>query len=336
MSNYIITGASGFLGNNLAQELIDRGHKVTITLRTMKYLSAMYCKDAEVEYGDMRDDAFLNKIIKKDSIVIHCAGVMALGKEKKNEMFDVNYRATKELTNACIKNGAKKLVFVSSVDALWHYKGEYEISEPVQFEIDRLDTPYAQSKAMASKYVLDRAREGKINANVVYPTCLIGPGDYKISNIGQIILDYINNKRVFSIKGGSYNFVDVRDVVSAIIKISEEAPSGEDYILSGQDVTFKNMFNIIAEKLDKTKKPREMSVSTALFLSFFINLGKAATDKKQVYSPYYIKSFKGNHNFSNEKARKELEFRPRSIRDTFSDAIDWYKENKKDLIEVQE
>lgn len=336
MAHYIITGASGFLGNNLAQELINRGHRVTITLRTMKYLSAMYCRDAEVAYGDIRDDAFLNKLIEKDSIVIHCAAIMALGKEKKNEMFDINYRATKKLTDICTAKGVKKLVFVSSVDALWHYKGQEKITEPKEFEIDRLDTPYAQSKAMASKYVLDRAREGQINANVVYPTCLVGPGDFKISNIGQIVLDYINDKYVFNVKGGAYNFVDIRDVVDAIIKIAETAPSGEDYILSGKPTYFNEVFDILAKKLGKTKKPKAIGLSTALCISFFINLGKQVAERKPVYNAYYIKSFRGNHNFSSEKAERELGFTNRPIKETFSDTVDWFKEHKADLIEVQE
>lgn len=336
MSHYIITGASGFLGNNLAKELINRGHKVTISLRTMKYLSAMYCKEAEVMYGDIRNSSFLKKLIIPDSIVVHCAGVMALGKERKNEMFDINYRATKKLTDICIEKRVKKLIFISSVDALWHYKGQEKIVEPKEFEIDKLNTSYAKSKALASKYVLDRAKDGEIDANVIYPTCLVGPGDFKISNIGQIVLDYMNNKHVFNVKGGAYNFVDIRDIVGIIIKISEDAPSGEDYIIGGKPTYFDEVFSILAEKLGKKTKPKAISLSTALLISFFINLGKQVTDKKTVYNAYYLKSFKGNHHFSSEKAQRELGFKNRPIKETFFDMVDWFKEHKSDLIQIQE
>jgi len=331
MAHYIITGASGFLGNNLAQELINRGHKVTITLRTMKYLSAMYCRDAEVAYGDMRDKSFLSSLIKKDSIVIHCAGIMALGKENKNLMFDINYKATRDLTDVCIEKEAKKLIFISSVDAILHDKGSLEIIEPKTFEIDKLTTPYAKSKALASKYVLDRAKEGRINANVVYPTCLIGPGDFKISNIGEIILNYANDKQVFNVKGGAYNFVDIRDVVDGIIKISETAPSGEDYILGGNKTSLNNIFEILAENFGK-KKPKQVSLFSALTKSFFINIINQVLEHRNIYNTYYLKSFKGNHNFSSEKAKKTVGFKNRPIEESLSDAISWYKENKKDLL----
>lgn len=332
MAHYIVTGASGFLGNVIIDELIKRGHEVTATLRTSKYLSAMYRKDTECVYGDIRDIQFLDGLIKPDSIVIHTAGIRALGKEYKSEMFDINYQGTKNIVDICIKNRAKKLVVVSSVDALWHYKGQEEITEPTDFDISKLDTPYAQSKAKAAQYVLEKARKGLIDANVVYPTCLVGPGDDKIGFTTRLILDYIKGEKVYSIKGGKYNFVDVRDVSNAIIKISEEAPSGEDYIIGGTPTLMDDMFAIIAQKLN-IKKPKSLSPSMAKLKTFFINIGKTINEDGKVYSSYYIDSFLGNHNFSSNKAKKELGYSTRAIEETFNDTVDWLIQNKKDLID---
>ena len=188
---------------------------------------------------------------------------------------------------------------------------------------------------MASKYVLDRAKEGKINANVVYPTCLVGPGDFKISNIGEIILNYANGKQVFNVRGGAYNFVDVRDVIDGIIKVAENAPSGEDYILGGKRISLNDVFEILAEKFGK-KKPKQVSLLTALVKSYFINMGNQILEHENVYNTYYLKSFKGNHNFSSEKAIQSLGFKNRPIKETLSDAVDWYKEHKKDLLTIPE
>lgn len=332
MAHYVVTGASGFLGSTIVEELIKQGHKVTVTLRTKKYLSAMYRKDTDCAYGDIRDVKFLDSIIKKDSIVIHAAGITALGKENKNEMFDINYTATKNLTDICIKNHAKKLVFISSVDVICHYKGHHEMHEPEKFEIDKLATPYAQSKALASQYVLEKARAGLLNANVIYPTCFVGPGDDKISFITQLILDYIKGEKVYSVKGGKYNFVDIRDVAAATIKIAQSAPSGEDYIIGGESTLIDDMFEIVSSKVDM-EKPKSLSRLRAKFRTFFVNIGKSINNNEKVYSSYYIDSFFGNHNFSSEKAKRELGYTTRPLEETFGDTVDWLKKYKKDLID---
>ncbi len=331
MEHYIITGASGHLGNSLAQELIARGKRVIITLRTYKYMSPLYCADAEVAYGDLTDEKFLIDLIDEDSVVIHCAGLMELGKGNKKNLFKVNFEGTKKLVDVCIKEKAKKFIYVSTVDAIEKKDDGKDIREPLgEIFPDNLPSAYAQSKAAATKYVLEQARAGKINANVVYPTSLIGPNDHKVSNNAQIMVDYINKEKLALVKG-SYNFVDVRDVIDGIIKIIKVADSGEDFILGGYDVSVKSFFELINKKIKRTTLPKELSRGKALLFAWFMNIGKKVEEKKVVYNSYFIKSLDNNHKFSSKKAKERLAFKTRPVEQTFADAIDWLQENKPEL-----
>jgi dihydroflavonol-4-reductase len=325
MSRFVVTGATGHIGNNVARMLCgDHRNVVLIVRRTDD--EAIAGLDAKLAVGSFCDPDFLDRLLTDDDIVIHCAGMIAITDEDAEEVMRVNYEGTKILADLCMRKRVKKFVYISSVDAIYKPDANSPISEPNEFYSDKLDGIYGKSKAMATEYVLCLAKEGKLNASVAYPTAVIGPYDYKVSNVGQVILDFITNKLLARVEG-CYNFVDVRDVAQAVIQIAENNASGNGYILGGEIVTVTQLFEILSPIYG-----RNIPIKLPLwFVNAFSELGVLyykVRGKKPVFSRFALKTLNSNCNYDISKAQTDFGYSPRSAVETLTDSAKWLYENK--------
>ena len=162
-----------------------------------------------------------------------------------------------------------------------------------------------------------------LNVSVIHPSGIIGPNDYGNSHLTNLILKVASNKLHFIVKGG-YNFVDVRDVSDAVISAIYNAKKGECYIVSNRYASIKEICNIVCEYLN-LKKVKIVPFSLALFGSIFCELYYNITKKTPLFTKYSLYTLKTNSNFSNEKAREELGFKPRDLEETVKDTVDFLK-----------
>ncbi|HNX14213.1 MAG TPA: NAD-dependent epimerase/dehydratase family protein [Oscillospiraceae bacterium] len=325
MSRFVVTGATGHIGNNVARILCGVHQDVILVVRRNDD-EAIAGLDAELAVGSFCDPDFLDRLLTADDIVIHCAGMIAITDEDAEEVMRVNFEGTKILADICVRKQVKKLVYISSVDAIYKPDANLPITEPSAFYPEKLEGIYGKSKAMATEYVLDLAKDGKLNASVAYPTAVIGPYDYKISNVGQVILDFITNKTLARVKG-CYNFVDVRDVAQAVIQIAEKSEFGNGYILGGEVVSVTQLFEILSPLYG-----RNIPIKLPLwFVNAFSELGVLyykVRSKKPVFSRFALKTLNSNCNYNITKAQTELGYSPRSAVETLTDSAKWLYENK--------
>lgn len=324
MSEYIVTGATGYIGNVVVNMLLENGYEnVKIVTRSNKNISRFIGKNVEFIIGDLKNKEFVNKLIKEDSIVLHLAGIVEIGSKKNNNLHDTNVNGTINIVDACIKNKAKKLIYTSSTSVLASSKHKI-IDEPIVEDINKLKGQYEKSKAIATNYILEKIKNDNLNAVILYPSAVIGPYDYNISNIGQVVLDYINERFNVYIKG-KYNFVDVRDVAKAIISAIENGKPGNGYILSGEVITVKEMIYIMRERLKHKRRPIKIPLVFVKMGLPFLEMYYKVKDKKPIFSYTTLKSLNQPCNFSNAKAMKELHFNPISAKQSLTDMIDWFK-----------
>ena len=326
----IITGATGHIGNVVARKLVEQGKKLTALVLPNEDLTPIKDLNLDIVYGDITDKEAVFKLIEKDSIVLHFAGIIDIGTMDEETIRKVNIGGTENIVDACVGNRAKKLIYLSTVHIIDPDAGEV-LKEPTEFDKNKVVGNYAKTKLEATKYIFDACHERGLNATVLYPSGVIGPYDFKISELGQVILDYMNHKLLAYVKGG-YNFVDVRDVADATIRAITDWKKGEGYIVSGYNVDLKELLGIINEKLGRRKFPPKLAL---WFVRMFAGLANAyykARKKKPVFSKYSLYTLNVNHNFSNEKAKQELGFNPRSVKDSVSDAVDWFIKNKPELV----
>ena len=173
---YIVTGATGHIGNNLVRYLLNKNEKVKILVRREhdKAIDGLMC---EKVVGNLNDAKFLEQHIEEGSIVIHCAGLIDITNKKIDELMNVNFLMTVNIVQSCIKKNASKLIYISSTDAINVQEGE--ITEPVSFDLEGLNNYYAITKAMASDYVLKTIKQGLIKGTIVCPSCVLGVNDFK-------------------------------------------------------------------------------------------------------------------------------------------------------------
>ena len=316
MKRYVITGATGHIGNNLVRYINRKEPDSEIIAIVRKHsdyeLKNTVCRQTE---GDITDTEFLNGIILSEDIVIHLAGCIDLTDKKTEETYKINYISTQKICDICIEKKVKKFIYAGSVDGIYK-ESDGMIFEPEDYYPDRIEGNYGKTKAAAMKYVLEKTRENpNFRAVTVLPSAVIGINDFKPSAVGKVILGVLSGKPEFGINGG-YNFVDVTDVCEAIHTLSYSDLCGQ-YILSGTNVSVRELYEMINKIKGFSKKPIIIPTRlVSLFLPFIKVLNKIT-----------LKSLSEPHNYSFEKAEKDFGYMPKNIEDTLKNTVLWFEEN---------
>jgi len=173
--------------------------------------------------------------------------------------------------------------------------------------------------------VLKALKQG-LDAIVVCPTGVIGPYDFKPSDMGQLFIDFVK-KKLKTYIDGAYDFVDVRDVAIGHILACEKGRTGESYILSGEQITITDLMLTI-EEITGVRPPRfKMPIWLAKIIATFTPLYYSLTNTKPRFTSYSIRTLTSNSMISHAKSHRELGYSPRPIRESIADTIQWLKEN---------
>lgn len=322
---FIVTGANGFLGNNIVKKLSKNSENeiraLSFTENKKGPLKGLNCKvfKGDVTNLDSLDEIF--NVNKNDELyVIHCASIVYIKSAYDSDVYKVNVQGTNNIIDKSIETGAK-LVYISSTHAIPEKpKGEV-ITEVTDFDKNKVNGLYAKTKAEAAKNVLDAVKNRGLNACIVHPSGIIGPNDFKNSHLTQMVVDSAKGSLSACVKGG-YDFVDVRDVADGAINACEKGKKGECYILSNKYVEIEDLINMVRNYIGKGKiktvLPMWFAKSTARLAEAFYNMQK----KKPLYTPYSLYALESNALFSHKKADEELEYKTRPIEETVKDTID--------------
>ena len=319
-----VTGATGHIGNVLVKELYNAGYDVTALVLPNDDISIIE-PYVNVLYGDVLNYDFLCENVSNFDIVFHLAGIVEIGTGKKRKLFKINVGGTNNILKVCQKNKLKKLVYISSVHAIEEAPHGEKIYEPKGFDPKLVRGHYAKSKAIASNLILNQT-DNNLETIIVCPSGVIGPYDYKLSNTGQLFIDYLMGRLTAYIKG-SYNFVDVRDVVSGIIKASKIGKDKDIFILSGHDIKVKELLDAISEITGHKKVKFKLQYWFIFIMSYFAEIYYRMMKQKPLFTHYSLKVLKSNHNFDNTKTKETLDFNIRPIRETINDTLDFAKQH---------
>ena len=269
------------------------------------------------------DYEFLKQNISGYDVVFHLAGIVDIGTGKKKLLYKVNVEGTSNIVKVCQENGIKRLVYTSSVHAFKEEAMETTMIEPKEFDPIHVKGHYAKSKAMASNIVLNQDNPN-LETILVCPSGVIGPFDYQLSNTGQLFVDYMMGRLTAYIKG-SYNFVDVRDLATGIISAAKLGKDKEIFLLTGSDITVKQLLDMISDITGRKKVKTKLWYSFVFAISYFAELYYRMRRQKPLLTRYSIMVLRSNHKFSNEKAQKELGYQTRDIKETVVDTLEFAK-----------
>lgn len=242
----LVTGATGLVGSHLIRQLVQGGKPVRALYRN----AAPLIEGAEgVEWikGDILDIVSLAEAMEGIQQVYHCAALVSFDPKKRGLLFKTNIEGTANVVNAAVDAGVSKLLFVSSVAALGRIREGSTINETMNWTEETSNSEYGKSKYLAETEVWRGISEG-LNAVIVNPVIILGPGDWNSGSSGIFKSAY--NEFPWYTEGIS-GFVDVQDVVSAMVQLMESDISEERFILSAENVTYREIFSQIAQGFKK-------------------------------------------------------------------------------------
>ena len=323
---YLITGGTGFVGNNVIKKLLPGGVAIRALVRSKERVDkALTGLNIELCFGDVRDRDSVEKLFlgleNREIILIHAASMVLIGGKRKQykTMEDINSNGVKNIIEACLKHKAR-LLYVSSVHAITEPPRRGLTTEIENFDPKSVVGRYAKSKARASALVMDAIKNQGLDAVLVHPSGITGPNDYSDTHLTQMVVDYMENRIPAAVNGG-YDFVDVRDVASGIITAAEKGKAGDCFILSNKFYSVQEMLTILQEITGGKKIQSKLPMWLAYFSLPFLSAYFKVCGKRPLYTAYSLYTLKSNSNFSHEKATKELGYTPRDLRDSLSDTV---------------
>lgn len=239
----LVTGASGFLGLQLLQALVEQGQPVRAVYN---HTSPKFQHElVDWQQADLLDVFDVERIFESVTHVYHCAAIVSFQGSQKTTMIRNNVNVTAHIVNQALEQSITRMVYVSSVAALGRAQLDKYITEETDWTENKNNTTYSKSKYYAEMEVWRGIAEG-LNAVIVNPAIILGEGDYAkgsaqlMSNVAKEFPYYTQ---------GVNGWVDVKDVVSAMILLMQSDRSEERFIISAGNYSYKEVFTLMAEKL---------------------------------------------------------------------------------------
>jgi dihydroflavonol-4-reductase len=320
----LVTGGTGHIGNVLIRELVQTGQPVRALVLPGEDRSIL--EDVPVEWveGDVLDPASLTGAFTGVDTVYHLAGIISILPGRNELVRRVNVEGTKNVLEAARAAGVRRLVYTSSIHAFQRAPHGVVVDETLPFDPLHALGPYDCSKAEASLEVLKAAQDG-LDAVVVAPTGVIGPHDFRVSEMGALIRSWLRPDPAVLIDG-RYDFVDVRDVVRGEMLAAEKGRRGEVYILSGQQIHLVQMLCLVKQALDLPVRVLTIPLRWARFFARFAVLYYRMSREKPRFTPYSIETVRCNSVISHAKAERELGYQPRALEQSLRDTAAWWKQ----------
>ncbi len=256
-----VTGANGFIGVNLIEELLDQGWRVVAMHRERSDLGCLQALDVERVVADVTDSRALRRVMPEaPDAVFHLAGVTSLWKRRHAEQMRTNVKGTRNVVRIALEKRAQRLVHVSSILAYGLHSGTVTEDTPASGGSATIN--YVRSKALAEREVHRAIRRG-LDAVIINPSHAIGP--YDRNNWSRLFM-LMRQGRLPGMPPGGGSFCHSRAVARAMIAAVDRGRRGANYLLGGSNASYVKLAHEIAKMLGRRTRPRPMP--TRLLLGY--------------------------------------------------------------------
>lgn len=322
---FVITGASGHIGNNLARHLLTAGHEVRAVLHRDLDPPSLAGVDVERVRADVRDAESLETAFRGADAVVHLAARISLRRTGWRAVEAVNVGGVRNVLTACRRAGVGRLVHTSSIHAYDPHPLDEPVDEDRPLGRDPRRAPYDRSKAEGERLVREAIEEG-MDAVIVNPTAVIGPHDYEPSHQGSGIL-LMASGRLPALVPGGFDWVDVRDVAAAIEAAAARAPAGGRYLLPGRWATMVELSEIAARWTGHPATRRTVPMALARIGAPFMNLYAGVTGRRPIYTSMSLQTLEeASDQIRGDGAARDLGHRPRPLEETLGDTLAFFVE----------
>ena len=322
----LVTGATGHIGNVLVRSLLEKGRKVRALVLPGEDLTPLRGLDVQVVVGDVLDQETLTRASEDIEVVYHLAGMISILPGRDDFVERVNVLGTQNALRAALGAGVQRFVYTSSIHAINRLPHGETIDERASFDPVDAISAYDRSKAVASLAVLASVCQG-LDAVIACPTGVIGPYDFRLSEMGSLILDCIEKKPQLYVDG-AYDFVDVRDVAEGLLQVSQNGRTGETYILSGEQISVRSILETVLDATGERFAMLRIPMRLARFASAFTPLYYRLAHMRPRFTSYSLATLESNCSISHAKASLELGYAPRGLRNSLVDTVAWLRGNR--------
>lgn len=303
----LVTGANGLLGSHICKTLADKGYEVIALVRESSnmQLLAGYENKLRIELGDILDPIGLKTILKGVDTIIHSAALVSFDPKDKDKMTSVNVIGTKNLVDLALTNEINYFIHISSVAAIGRNNKKATVSESTQWQNSKYNTSYGESKYYAELEVW-RGIQESLKAVILNPSVILAAGD--ASRSSSQLLKYVwNESRYYP--NGDLNYVDIDDVVKAILMLLEKKITGERFILSAGTDSYKNILEKISKLLNKKAPDKLLTGGLLKAVIFLERIRSRVMNRAPLITKESAMASATMVNFDSSKIKTTLDFK---------------------------
>ena len=319
-----VTGGTGFIGGAVVRRLLEAGHKVRALVRPGADTRQLDGLRVERVEGDLLDRESLRRGMAGCGWVLHVAALYSYWGHSWESFRQANVEGTRQLLEVAHKEGIARIVYTSSIAALGVHKDGSPANEDSPSTLADRIGPYQRSKFLAEKVARDFARQG-LPVVIVNPSSPVGIGDHKPTPTGQIIVDFLNG-RIFGYVDTGLNIVDVEDVAAGHLLAAERGRVGQRYILGGENLTLKQILDLLAEVSGRPQVWHRIPHWVAQCWSYVdVTMAKLNPHRTPAATPDKVRLARRYEFFDPGKAVRELGLPQTPARVALRKAVEWYR-----------
>jgi dihydroflavonol-4-reductase len=320
----LVTGASGFVGAAVARHLTQTGHEVRALVRLSSDCRNLEGLPVERVVGDLTDRTSLKRALSGCKILFHVAADYRLWTRDPRKLYACNVEGTRNIMSAALKAGIERIVYTSSVATLGHSPDDRPADELTPACPHDMIGHYKRSKFLAEAEVRVRAYREGLPVVIVNPSTPVGPGDVKPTPTGRMVADAVKGRMPAYVDTG-LNIVHVDDVALGHRLAFERGMLGERYILGSENLSLKQILEMIAGFVGRRPPRLRLSHRVVLPVAYLAEgWGRLARRENLPLSVDSVRMARQHMYFSSDKARRELGYEPRPAPEALRDAVLWF------------
>ena len=320
----LVTGATGFLGSHLVRQLLARGDDVRVLVRPTSSPGPLAGLDVDVALGDLRDAGAVRTAVRGARRIFHVAADYRLWASDPTSIYETNVLGTHHILSS-IDSHVERVVYTSTVATIAVPRDQLP-DEDTEASLDEMVGHYKRSKLMAERAVREAARHGAPIV-IVNPTTPVGPGDWRPTPTGQVIVDFLGGRMPAYLQTG-LNIVPVEDAAQGHILAAERGRVGERYLLGGRNVTFKALLDMLATVSGQPAPRVRLPWRAAMAIGFADQFVARLRGRDPRIPLDGVRMARHTMWVNCTKAQQELGFAPGPIDDALQRAVDWYRQHR--------
>jgi dihydroflavonol-4-reductase len=318
-----ITGATGFVGGHVARSYAAEGASLRLLTRQTSRLDSLAGIDAEMVTGDLREPEKLRSALVGCDALVHVAADYRLWVRDPDQMYAANVTGTRELLKLACEAGVERVVYTSSVATMGFKKDGTIVDEESPVSLQEMIGHYKRSKFLGELEAIKAAKAGQ-HVMILNPTTPIGPGDWKPTPTGRIIVDFLNRNFPAYVDTG-LNLVDVSEVARMHVVALERGAPGERYILGGENLTLKQILDRMSAITGLPSPTMKVPHAVAMAFAFFDeNFTGKLRGKEPRATVEAVRMGKKMMFASSAKAERDLGFQVLPVYSALRAAIEWF------------